>query len=63
MSEVPTIVEAPAPVADRTEVRATGLRRPIPLVTDYDADPLAGIPSALHDAVGCYDSDTAGGCG
>jgi len=63
VNESVTTIEDTAPRADRTEVRATGLRRPIPLVTEYDADPLAGIPSAVRDAVGCYDSDTAGGCG
>jgi 2-hydroxychromene-2-carboxylate isomerase len=26
-------------------------------------EPLAGVPAALHDLVGSYDTDTAGGCG
>lgn len=46
------------------ETRAsTGLRRPVPLVIDYDTDPLEGIPEELFDLVGSYDSDTPGGCG
>ncbi|SEF86309.1 hypothetical protein SAMN04489712_102312 [Thermomonospora echinospora] len=26
-------------------------------------DPLEGIPQAVIEQVGCYDADTAGGCG
>lgn len=28
-----------------------------------ETDPLLGIPQPVRDAVGVYDSDTAGGCG
>lgn len=46
------------------ETRAsTGLRRPVPLVTDIEADPLEGIPPQLFDLIGVYDNDTPGGCG
>jgi hypothetical protein len=44
-------------------VSSTGLRRPVPLVLDIDDDPMAGIPAELAALVGCYDSDTPGGCG
>jgi hypothetical protein len=50
-------------VPDLTSATGTTLRRPIPVVTDPDEDPLSGIPAELLEAVGCFDSDTAGGCG
>ncbi|MFI6173294.1 hypothetical protein ACIBCN_41405 [Nocardia sp. NPDC051052] len=28
-----------------------------------DSDPLDGIPVEVREAVGCFDLDTAGGCG
>ncbi|WP_432015097.1 hypothetical protein [Streptomyces cucumeris] len=41
----------------------SGLRRPVPVVPDIDADPMDGIPAELIALVGCFDTDTAGGCG
>ena len=50
-------------MTDIQTVASTGLRRPVPLVLDLDEDPLAGIPAEVLELIGCYDSDTPGGCG
>ncbi|MEU0870726.1 hypothetical protein [Nocardia brasiliensis] len=43
-----------------TELRSTGIRA---VTVDYDTDPLSGVPDEVRGAVGCYDADSAGGCG
>ncbi|GAA3733965.1 hypothetical protein [Salinactinospora qingdaonensis] len=45
-----------------SETDTTPDAAPHPDATE-ETDPLAGIPEAVRERVGAFDTDTAGGCG